>query len=148
MHQDCYQITCMPVPSFCLIRRILQKVEQERMPTMLSITPTWHTGPWFRSLPQISVETPVILPRINSLLKDPFGKEHPLITNKTQRWHGKSLAAWKISGRDYLCKGFWDHLPDLLLTQEEAYLQDIMNRPGESGLAGVVGDKLIQICVI
>ena len=113
------------------------------MPSMLLITPTWHTQPWYPSLLQMSIETPVILPRINSLLKDPLGKEHHLITNKTLR-----LAAWKISGRDYLCQGFWEQLPDLLLTQGEVHLQEIMNRPGESGLVGIIGDKLIQFRVI
>ena len=110
---------------------------------MLLITPTWHTQPWYPSLLQMSIETPVILTRVNSLLKDPLGKEHPLITNKTLRF-----AAWKISGRDYLCQGFREQLPDLFLIQEEVHLQEIMNRPGESGLAGVVGDKLIQFRVI
>ena len=66
-----------------------------------------------------------------------------MITNKTLR-----LAAWKISGRDYLCQGYREQLPDLLLTQGEVHLQEIMNRSGESGLAGVVGDKLIQFRVI
>ena len=84
------------------------------------------------------IETPVILPRINSFLKDPLGKEHPLITNRTL-----SLAAWKISGRDYLCQEFREQLPDLFLTQGKVHLQKIMNQPGKSGLTGVVGDKLI-----
>ena len=91
----------------------------------------------------MSIETPAILPRINSLLKDPLGKEHPLTTNKTLR-----LAAWKISGTDYLSQRFREQLPDLLLTQGEVHLQEIMNRSGESGLTSVVEDKLIQFRVI
>ena len=43
---------------------------------MLLITSIWHTHPCNPSLLQMSIETPVILPRINSLLKDPIGKEH------------------------------------------------------------------------
>ena len=142
MHHDWSQDYLYAFPPFCLISRILQKVGQERTPSMLLITPTWHTQPWYPSLLQMSIETPVILPRINILLKDPLGK-HPLITNKTLR-----LAAWKSSGKDYLCQGFWEQLPVLLLTQGEVHLQEIMNRPGETGLAGVVGDKLIQFRVI
>ena len=84
----------------------------------------------------MSIETPVILQRINILLRDPLWKEHSLFTNKTLR-----LVAWKISGRDYLRQEFRKQLPVLLLTQ-------IMNHPGERGLAGVVGDKLIQFRVI
>ena len=76
-------------------------VGQERTPSMLLITPTWPTQPWYSSLLQMSLETPVIHPRISSLLKDPLWKEHPLITNKTTL----RLVVWKISGRDYLCQG-------------------------------------------
>ena len=43
--------------------------------------------------------------------------------------------------------GVLEQLPDLLLTQGEVNLQEIMNRPGGSGLAGVVGDKLVQFRV-
>ena len=91
----------------------------------------------------MSIETPIILGTISSLLKDPLGEKHSLITNKTLR-----LAAWKISRRDYLCQAFWEQLPVLLLTQGEVHIQEIMNRPRENGLAGAVGDKLIQFSVI
>ena len=56
---------------------------------------------------------------INSLFKDPIGKRLPLITNKTLK-----LAAWKISGRDYLCQSFQEQLPVLLLTQGQFHLQE------------------------
>ena len=141
MHHDWSQDYLYAFPLFCLISRILQKVRQERTPSMSLTTPTSHTQPWCPSLLQMSVETPVILLRINSFLKDLLGKDHPLITNKTLR-----LVAWKMSGRDYLCQGFWEQLP--LLTQGKVHLQEIMNRSRESGLAGVVGDKLIEFCVI
>ena len=129
-------------PPFCLISRILQKVGQERTTSMLLITSRWNNQSWYSSLFQMSTETPVILPRINSLLKDPLRKEHPLITNKNLR-----LEAWKTSARDYFCQGLREQLPVLLLTQEKVHLQEIMNLPGESGLAGVIGDKLIQFRV-
>ena len=86
---------------------------------MLLVTPTWHTQPWYLSLLQMSIETPLIHPMINSLFKDPIGKELPLITNKTLK-----LAAWKISGRDYLCQPFQEQLPVLLLTQGQFDLQE------------------------
>ena len=59
------------------------------------MTPIWHTEPWYSSLLQMSIETPVILSCISSIFKDHLGKDHPLITNKPLR-----LEAWKISGRD------------------------------------------------
>ena len=90
----------------------------------------------------MSIETPVILPRINGLPKDPLGKEHHFITNKT-----------KVSGMENLrerssLSGVLRTASSLLLTQGEVHLQEIMNRPGESRLAGVIGDKLIQFRVI
>ena len=78
MYQAWSQDYLYVFPLLCLISRILHKVGQERTPSMLLITPTWHTQPWYPSLLQMSIETPVILPRIKSLLKDPLGKEHPL----------------------------------------------------------------------
>ena len=82
-------------------------------------------------------------PKDSNLLKDPLAKEHPLITKKPVR-----LTAWKTSGRDYLCQEFWEQLPVLLLTQGEVHLQETINQPGESGLAGVKGNKLVQFCVL
>ena len=137
MLQDWSQDYLYAFPLFCLMSRILHRVGQERTPSMLLITPTWHTQPWYPSLLQISVEIPVVLPRTNSLLKDPLRKKHPFVNNKTLR-----LAAWKISGRDYLCQGFRKHLLVLLLTQGEVHLQEIKNWPG------VIGYKLIQFRVL
>ena len=95
VHQDWSQDYLYAFFLFCFISRILQKVGQGKTPSMLLITPIRHTQPYYLSFLQISIETPVILPRINSLLKYPLWKEHPLITNKTLR-----LAAWKISRRE------------------------------------------------
>ena len=136
------RITYIPFLSFCLLSRILQNVWQERMPSMLLITSTWHNQSWYSSLFQMSIETPVILPRINGLPKDPLGKEHHFITNKT-----------KVSGMKNLrerssLSGVLRTASSLLLTQGEVHLQEILNRPGESRLAGVIGDKLIQFRVI
>ena len=85
----------------------------------------------------------VLLPEQNNLLKNPLGNPPPLVVNNTIR-----LAAWKISGRDYLCQGFLQRLQNLSPNLEGIHLQAIMNRPGESGLAGVEMNKLIQFHVM
>ena len=74
IHQDWSQDYLHAFPPFCLISRILQTVRQERRPSMLLITPTWYTQHWHLSLLQMLIQIPVILLRINSLLKDPLGK--------------------------------------------------------------------------
>ena len=85
MYRDWSQDYLYVFTLFCLISRILHKVGQERTPSMLLITPTWHTQPWYPSLLQMSIETPVILPRIKSLLKDRLRKEHPLSSMENLR---------------------------------------------------------------
>ena len=59
----------------------------------------------------------------------------------------------KVSGMENLrerssLSGVLRTASSLSLTQGEVHLQEIMNRPGESRLAGVIGDKLIQFRVI
>lgn len=130
-------------PPFCLINRVLQKTRRERTPEVLIITPTWHTQPWYPQLPQMSIERPLLLSRQNSLLRNPLGRVHLLVENKTLR-----LAAWKISGLDYLCQEFQKQLPNSYPVLEGTHRQIITNRPGESGLAGIVNEKLIQFIVV
>jgi len=130
-------------PPFCLINRVLQKVCREKISEIIIVTPTWHTQPWYPQLLEMSIERPLLLPKQNNLLKDPLGRVHPLIANRTLR-----LAAWKVSGKDYLCQEFQEQLPNLSLVLEDIHHQTIMNRPGESGLAGVVKNKLIQFIVM
>ena len=78
-------------------------------------------------------------PKDKQSSKRSFREKTSLDHNKTLR-----LAGWKISGKDHLCQQFQKQLPDLLVTQGEVHLQEIMTQPGESGLAGAVGDKLMQ----
>ena len=58
------------------------------------------------------------------------------------------LAAWEISGKIWHCQEFQSHLPILSVELGESQLRQVMNRSGESGVAGVMGRKLIYSCVI
>ena len=133
MQQSWSERFLYPFPPFCLISRILQKVIREKTSMIILVTPTWHSQPWYPQLLHMSIEKPVLLPKQNNLLKNPLGNPHPLVVNKTLR-----VAAWKISGRDYLCQGFLQQLQNLSLNLEGIHLQAILNRLGESGLAGVI----------
>ena len=75
---------------------------------MLLVTPTWQSQLWYPLLLEMSIVRPLLLPR-NASLKNPQGKIHPLIANRTLR-----LAVWTISGKDYLRREFQKQLPNLL----------------------------------
>ena len=82
-------------PPFALI---LQKVQQEQC-TVVLITPTWNTQPWYPVLLDLLVEYPLLLPTQHRLLTDPFNRVHPLIVSNQLQ-----LAAWKVSGKPTLQK--------------------------------------------
>ena len=84
-----------------------------------------------------------MLPWRKDLLKNPKRESHPLIQNKTLK-----LVAWTVSGLDYRMREYRRQLPTLSVCQEDQVLMQIMNRPGESGLAGVVEGKLIHFTVL
>ena len=86
----------------------------------------------------MSIVCPMLLPR-NTSLKNPQGKVHPLIANRTLR-----LAVWTTSGKDYLRREFQKQLPDLLQVQDEKVQSQITIRSGECELAGVINNKLMH----
>ena len=110
---------------------------------MLLIAPTWHTQVWFPELLRMSIGKYLLLPQHRRLLTNAQGEIHPLVKNKTLR-----LAVWKISGKVWLRKAFQKQLPNLSKVQERIARSPITIRPGESGLAGVLGEKLIHFDVM
>ena len=55
---------------------------------------------------------------------------------------------WKISGKIWHSQEFQRLLPTLPPELGKSQLRRVINRPGESGLAGVVGQKFIHFGVI
>ena len=129
-------------PPFSLISRVLWKVRQEEA-TILLITPAWQTQAWYPQLLYLSIRNPILLPVWPSLLKNPQGENHPLLKNRTLR-----LVVWTISGKNCKQKEFRRRLQSLSLEQEGQVQQLITNRPGVSGVAGVVGERLIPFDVL
>jgi len=91
-------------PPFCLIGRVLAKVQRDRA-DMIIITPAWQTQAWFPKLLEMSIKHPLILPDIPNLLTNPLGEIHPLVKNKTLK-----LVAWTVSGKSYLQREFQEGL--------------------------------------
>ena len=126
-------------PPFSLVGRVVAKVRAEKV-CMVLITPAWQTQPWYGQLLQMSVQTPILLPLVSNLLVDPQGAIPPLVKNGSLK-----LVAWNISGRIWQTREYQKGLQDLSQMPEDRVHSLITNRPGESGLAGVVNNKLIPL---
>ena len=106
--------------------------------TLVVITPTWHTQPWFPRLLSMAIASPIRLPPQQDMLMSPQQERHPLVLNRTL-----SLAAWKISGDERQQQAFQRTLPPWLSEHGKAR-RLLTIAPGQSGLAGVVNDRLIR----
>ena len=73
------------------------------------------------------------------VLKNPKGEDHLLVINKSL-----GLVAWKVTGKPWISQAFQNELPILSLTQRDRVHQLIITRSGKSGVAGVIGNKLIH----
>ena len=124
-------------PPFSLITRVLLKVRKEGN-TMILVAPTWQSQAWYSVLLSMCIHNPFLLPHRKDLLLDALGRPHPLLVNQTLR-----LAAWLIFGNHWHQKAFQTKLQSLYQTPEEEVRSLLTNRPGASGLAGVVNGRLI-----
>ena len=122
---------------FCLIPRCLAKVQKEKA-QMVIITPAWQSQAFYPSLLEMSVQSPILLPPQKDLLQSPRGEFHPLILNKTLK-----LVAWKISGNQKSCRDFQLKAQNYCSQRGGKALSRLTTAAGDSGLAGVVRDKLI-----
>ena len=114
-------------------------MRQEKVKQLIIITPTWQIQPWYPLLLEISMQCLVLFTPQPDLLLDPQGNKHPLVQNRKLM-----LATWKVTGNPLRWKEFQAMQPSLYPSQEDRVLLQVTNRPGISGLAGVLGKKLIH----
>ena len=126
-------------PPFSLIGRVINKVLWEKVEAMILVTPTWQTQPWYTLLLKMSIQRPLLLPALANLLLNLLREKHPLVKTRSLR-----LAAWKTTGKPWKLKEFQAVQPNLSPCPEDQVKLQVTNRPGTSGLAGVVDKKLIQ----
>ena len=126
-------------PSFSLRSRIVKKVRQEKVEQMIIVAPTWQTQPWYPLLMDMSMQCPLLLTPLPDLLLDPQGNKQSLVQNRKLM-----LAAWKFTGNALKWNEFQAMQPSLYPSQEYRFLSQVTNRPGISGLADVLGIKLIH----
>ena len=95
-------------PPFSLIPRVLCKIEQDQVHTMILVVPVWQTQLWCPRLLQLLIANPSIIPHTPNLLLNAQKELHPLVANKILRF-----AAWKVSGNPLLIQGYQSRLPVL-----------------------------------
>ena len=110
---------------------------------MILVAPTWQSQAWYSVLLSMCIHNPFLLPHRKDLLLDPLAKTHPLVVNQTLK-----LAAWLVSGNHSHQKTFQTKLQSLYQIPEEKVQSLLTNRPGASGLAGVVNRRLIPFDVL
>ena len=78
-------------PPWCLIAKVLTKVQREEA-TVILVAPLWRNQPWFPSLLSMLADQPIILPDIPDLIIPSPNCNCPVLETQPQ------LIAWKVSG--------------------------------------------------
>ena len=130
---------CYAFRPFCLVCRVLRKIQQDQVHTVTLITPCWQTQSWYSQVLGMLIRRPILIPSLTTLLIDLKRNPHTLVLNKTL-----ILVEWQVSGWDYFPREFLRKQPSLFPSQEGKVVWEITNRPGRSGLAGVTHGELIH----
>ena len=101
IQQECNQEILYAFLPFLLTQRVLCKITKEKDIRVILITPAWQTQPWYSNLLAMSFAQPFLLPMSPGVLKNPKGKDHPLVINKSL-----ALMAWKVTWKPWLSQGF------------------------------------------
>ena len=120
-------------PPFCLIIRVLNKIEKDKTKKLILITPCWQTQSWYPQILSMLIRKPVIRPLSEKLTTNPSAQTHPLAINQIF-----ILVAWMVSGDICLRKKFLSRQPILSPIQGDRVLYQVTSRSGRSGLAGVI----------
>ena len=127
--QDWSNLLGFAHPPWCLISRVLGKIQLEKA-TVVLITPLWQTQAWFPTLIEMIVDFPIILPRQEILAPSPNCME-------MVRSHPPQLVVWKVSSRDSDQKKFQRKLLNSSLAHGEIRPTPIMIHPGDPGTCTV-----------
>ena len=124
-------------PLFSLLPRVLTKVKQDQILSVLLIAPVWTTQIWYPTLLSLLVERPILLTMWNCLLTLPNNGAVHLLRHQLQ------LAAWPISGKACKIKAFLKGLPNSSSCRGQVVPKNSTLSHGMSGVAGVLGSKQI-----
>ena len=120
-------------PPFAFIHKVLKNLEEEKVPSLIIVTPTWQTKSWYPDLLRLSLRNPIILPLKEDLLKGPQNQHHRLFQNQTMQ-----LTAWVVSRSAWQRTEYQKWLQFLFSHQEEKVLSQLSHWPGINELAGAL----------
>ena len=121
---------------FALLTKCLQKILIDKA-TVLLIAPVWKTQPWYPLLLQLSVKTPVLLPRQPELLRLRHNGQHHAM------WNTMQLPAWRLSGSPYQQEAFRSRCPTSFCYHGVGEPTPNSIQHGIDGTAGVFTNTLI-----
>ena len=67
---------CYAFPPFCLLPRVLSKIQQDQVHTVTLITPCWQTQLWYPQVLRMLIRRPILMPSSTTLSVDPKGSPH------------------------------------------------------------------------
>lgn len=100
-------------PPWCLIARVLMKVQREEA-TVILVAPLWRTQPWFPSLLNVLVDLPILLPDIPDLIIPSLNCDCPVLETQPK------LVAWKVSGITSVPKEIPNNAIELLMSSRRS----------------------------
>ena len=125
-------------PPFCMISTVLNKALKDYVSKLILITPVWTTQVWYPKILSKSIKSPILLSRKKDFLKNPNREIHFLVQSRAL-----PLLASTFSELDFRRREFQRQHVTLSPSQEDQIIMQIMNRPRERGIAGVLKGKLI-----
>lgn len=119
-------------PPICLIGKCLSRVMQQKVPSLVLVTPLWQGQAWFPVILQLASDVPRVLPRLPNLLTGPDGEIHPLVEEAKL-----TLVVWKLSGINSVTEEFRRHLQNYSWPHGAQGQGRFTSRHGTSGVIGV-----------
>ena len=123
-------------PPWCLISLVLRKVQADQA-TVVLITPLWHTQSWFPVLMNLLVEYPLLLPKMEEVIRPSPNCDCPIQGLPPQ------LVAWRVSGRDSEQKRFQTRLSNSSCPPGETKPIQTTTQCGKLGSPGVQQEVFI-----
>jgi hypothetical protein len=137
-HMSWQQYQAYIFPPFCLISRILQKIQQEQC-TVVVVVPRWPTQTWWPKLVSLLIAYPILLPKTRDTLILPSSPEstHPLYPHL-------ELLMCHLSGNRSKVKAFQQLLPTLFPNPGDKGRLNSIDLTSKNGNFTVMSGKLIQ----
>jgi len=128
---------CYLFPPFSLVGRCIQKVQTDGARALM-VVPLWTTQIWWPMLLSLVVEKPLILPKVDKILKlQHTDQKHPLA-------HQMVLIACKLSGNPTEVEDFQNSLPTFSWHHGDHPQNASTRSIFRDGFSSVVNKRLIQ----